>query len=507
MRALELRPYQAASIEGLRDGIRAGHKRQIMCAPTGAGKSVCAAFLIQEALNKFSKTYFIVDRLALLDQASSLFDSYEIPHGVIQAGHWRWRPYERLQVCSAATLARRGLGEDLKLALIDECHIQSRTITAFIEKHPDLVVIGLSATPFTKALGKVYSRVVSVTTTDKLIAEGWLVPVHQYVATTVDMAGAKLKSTGEWEEAEMEKRGMTIVGDVVGEWEKRTLDTFGGPVKTICFSATVAHGEELCRQWQDAGYNFQQISYKDTNDEKRRAIIEEFRREDSSIVGLVSCEALSRGFDVTDIKFGVFCRPYRKSLSGWIQQLGRIMRPHAGKEFAIAHDHAGNALRFLRDTEEVFRDGVNDLDDGKRDSLARKEPNTRQKEARLCSCGYLLPPNAVRCPACGKERLGKLSLVETVAGEMVSLSRGDAPKVPEYLRDRDAVWRQLCHHALERKRGDEEKARKFALAQYRNLFGGWPMGEFSATDIEVPHPQLVRKIQQGIIAWAKRRAA
>jgi hypothetical protein len=49
-------------------------------------------------------------------------------------------------------------------------------------------------------------------------------------------------------------------------------------VKTIVFSATVAHGEELCKRFQDAGFNFQQVSYKDGNDEKRRALIEEFRK-------------------------------------------------------------------------------------------------------------------------------------------------------------------------------------------------------------------------------------
>lgn len=508
MRALELRPYQAASIDALRAGIREGHRRQVLCAPTGAGKSVCAAHLIQEALSKFSKTYFIVDRIPLLDQASSLFDSYDIPHGVIQAGHWRWRPYERLQVCSSATLARRGLSEDLRLALIDECHIQSATITRFIEKHPELVVVGLSATPFTKALSKVYSRVVSVTTTNQLIADGWLVPLRQYIAKTVDMAGAKVKSTGEWEESDMEARGLTIVGDVVGEWVKRTQECFGGPVKTLCFSATVAHGDELCKQWQEAGYNFQQISYKDKNEARRRALIEEFRREDSEIHGLVSCEALSRGFDVTDIKFGVFCRPYRKSLSGWIQQLGRIMRPHPGKEFAVAHDHAGNALRFLADVEELFDNGVTSLDDGRRDSQVRKEPTAEARGAFTCSaCGFLQPKGAQRCPACGKERAARLALVKNVDGEMVAIGKHDAAKLPSYLVDRDAVWRQLCGHALERKKGDEAAAKRFAYAQYKSIYHAWPGSEWNPGNIEPAHPLLLRKVQQGIIAWAKRKSA
>lgn len=503
MLPLELRPYQTASIEALRQGIREGHRRQILSAPTGAGKSVCAAFLIQEALNKFSKTYFIVDRIALLDQASALFDFYEIPHGVIQAGHWRWRPYERLHVCSAATLARRGLPEDLKLALVDECHIQSSTVTQFIQKHPNLIVIGMSATPFTKGLGKTYSSVVSVTTTDALVKDGWLVPIHKFVAKTIDMTGAKVKSTGEWEEADMESRGLTIVGDVVGEWIKRTMAYFGGPVKTLCFSATVAHGEELCRQWQSAGFNFQQISYRDKNDETRRALINEFRKEKSEITGLVSCEALSRGFDVTDIKFGVFCRPYRKSLSGWIQQLGRIMRPHENKEFAVAHDHAGNMLRFREDVDDIFANGVHDLA-SEHDRQIRKEPTPRQKELLACSCGYMFSAGVMRCPACGKERL-HVSMVETVDGEMVALSQAEAKKMPSHLADRASVWRQLTFHALERKRGDVVTAKKLALAVYKDIYKVWPKSEFNTDNVEPPHPMLIRTVQQKLIAHAKRR--
>jgi DNA repair protein RadD len=97
---------------------------------------------------------------------------------------------------------------------------------------------------------------------------------------------------------------MKIVGDVVGEWIDKTLKHYGGPVKTIVFSATVDHGEELCKQFNAAGFNFQQISYRDANEERRRELIAEFRKEDSEIDGLVSCEVFTKGFDVPDIKCG-----------------------------------------------------------------------------------------------------------------------------------------------------------------------------------------------------------
>jgi DNA repair protein RadD len=186
---------------------------------------------------------------------------------VIQAGHWRWRPHERVQVCSAQTLEKRGFLDQADLLVVDEAHCVRKQTAALIKNHADLKVLGLSATPFTKGSGELYTNIVNVTTTDKLVAEGHLVPVKMYAAKAIDMAGAKVVA-GEWADRDIEERGLKIIGDVVGEWIDKTTKHYGGPVKTIVFSATVDHGEELCKQFNAAGFNFQQISYKDANDDR-----------------------------------------------------------------------------------------------------------------------------------------------------------------------------------------------------------------------------------------------
>jgi DNA repair protein RadD len=505
VREFELRPYQLESIERLRQGIRDGHRSQILCAPTGSGKTIIAAYLMDAAARKYNRVAFIVDRVNLVDQTSAVLEGYGIEHGVIQAGHWRWKPQERVQVCSAQTLEKRGFLNECQLLVVDEAHCVRKQTAALIKNHADLKVLGLSATPFTKGLNDLYTNIVNVTTTDALVAEGHLVPVKMYAAKAIDMAGAKVVA-GEWADRDIEERGLKIIGDVVGEWIDKTTKHYGGPVKTIVFSATVDHGEELCKQFNAAGFNFQQISYRDGNDDRRRELIAEFRKEDSEIHGLVSCEVFTKGFDVPDILCGISCRPYRKSFSSHIQQLGRVMRPHPGKQDALWLCHSGNLIGFREEMYDLFANGVQSLEDGKRDQKVRKEPTEREKDLFACSCGYMLRAGMMRCPACGKERQ-RLSMVENVDGEMVALGKHEEPKLPSYLVDREAVWRQLCGHALERKKGDPEAARKFALAQYRNLYRAWPQHEFDASNIEAPHPMLVRKVQQGIIAWAKRRAA
>ena len=46
---LVLRDYQSAALESARENIRKGNRRQILCAPTGAGKTIIALGLMQSS--------------------------------------------------------------------------------------------------------------------------------------------------------------------------------------------------------------------------------------------------------------------------------------------------------------------------------------------------------------------------------------------------------------------------------------------------------------------------
>lgn len=499
MREIVLRDYQMESVERLRDGIRAGHRAQVLMAPTGAGKTEIASYMLEEVTRKYRRALFIVDRVNLVDQTSDRLDSYGISHGIIQAGHWRTRLHERIQVCSAQTIERRGIPEDVDVVFVDEAHCMRRKVTEFIE-HTAAVVIGLTATPFTKGMSKVYSNLVNVTTMNELIARQFLVPLKMYAAKTIRTEGMKVVA-GEWAEKEIETRGLEIVGDIVAEWQDKTALHFGGPVKTIVFSATVAHGEELCKRFRDAGFNFQQISYKDTDDNARRAVIEEFRKPDSEIHGLVSCEVFTKGFDVPDVMCGISARPYRKSLSSHIQQIGRVMRASPGKEFGLWLDHAGNLLRFREDVEEIFQHGMSELDDGKLEAKVRKEPTEKERQEIKCSCGYLMLPSDDACPGCGKVR-HRHSMVEQLPGEMVELAGKPANKSTTWA-DKQALMAGLKTYAKEH--GYQPG---WAAHKYQEKFGVWPNDPRVKSVLPGPvSAELERWVRSQAIRWAKRRKA
>lgn len=330
---LVLRDHQVKGFDALRAGFAAGVQSQILYMPTGGGKTETAIALMAAAADKGRRAAMVMDRVVLCDQTSRRLDVYGIPHGVLQASHWRYQPHAAIQVVSAQTLEKRGALPGLDLLIVDECHNMREQLTRFIRENPRLKVVGLTATPFTKGLGRIYSRIVSTATTEELVQQGRLAPLRVFQAKQIDMTGAK-KVAGEWSSDDASERGIKLTGDIVAEWVSKTHQVFGGPRKTIVFCAGVEHGADLTRKFNEAGYSFASVSYRDSDNTKRQ-LFEEFAKPDSQIQGLIATDILTKGFDVPDVMVGISARPFSKSFSSHVQQLGRVMRPCEGKEFAV----------------------------------------------------------------------------------------------------------------------------------------------------------------------------
>jgi len=324
------------------------------------------------------------------------------------------------------------------------------------------MVVGLSATPFTKGLGKIYDNVVSTITTKKLVDDGHLAPLKVFIAKEeINMEGAK-KVAGEWSQDEVTTRALKITGDIVAEWISKTTEIFGGPRKTIVFCAGVAHGEDLARKFKESGYNFISISYKEDDDLKKK-VIEDFSKPDTTIDGLIATDILTKGFDVPDVMIGVSARPFSKSLSSHIQQMGRVMRSSPDKKFALWLDHSGNFLRFRADWEDIFENGVSELNDAK--EKTKKELTKEEKTAAKCpKCGHVWPMKSDECPACGHKRVRK-NMVQAVAGSLHELESGVSTDMKQ------KFWSMLQWHV--RHKGWSESR---AFATYKQRFGAWPKG-------------------------------
>ena len=304
----EPRAFQTIAHELLRQGVRDGHKNQMLISPTGSGKTYLALRIAHEALQKNKRVVFVCDRTTLINQTSQVADVYGLSaHGIVQANHWRRDKSMPFQIASAQTLAKRDFWPAADVILIDEAHTQLKVWTEYIMQ-TKAVCIGLSATPFSPGLGKLFTNLVNATTMDELTKAGVLVPMRVMSCTKVDMSGAATAG-GEWTENAAAERGMAIIGDVVSEWTK-----FAENRKTIIFGANIAHCKEMCRQFLDSGVMAAVFTSETTADE-RAVLLKEYRKTDSSLRVLISVEALAKGFDVPDVGCVCDVRPLRKSLS------------------------------------------------------------------------------------------------------------------------------------------------------------------------------------------------
>ena len=143
---LALRDYQLEAVRNLTRGRLDGHLRQLLCAPTAAGKNVIAAYMIDSAVKKGSRVGFLVDRLPLVTQTSKkLLEDFGLQHGIIR-GPTLLHPELPVQVASMQTLERRDVWPDWDFVFLDECHDIRRKIVERVI-YLNLTAIGLTATP------------------------------------------------------------------------------------------------------------------------------------------------------------------------------------------------------------------------------------------------------------------------------------------------------------------------------------------------------------------------
>ncbi|HDQ4114483.1 TPA: DEAD/DEAH box helicase family protein [Pseudomonas aeruginosa] len=333
--AQTLRQYQSDALNDLRRGIRDGHLVQMLMAPTGAGKTTIASAMKIGACAKGKRAFFIVDSLELVDQAAKRFYEDGLEVGVIQGDH-SWTDYSKpIQVCTIQTLRSRwkDLADHLKpdLVVIDEAHVlhkmHQEIITECVGRK--IPVIGLSATPFRKGLGRVFGRLVVSATLAELTDQGFLVPANCYAPSIPDLKGIKTSTDGDWaEDALAEVMGSAkIMGDVVTNW----LQLAKGR-QTVVFGCNVAHSRELARQFTEAGILAAHVDgYMD--ELERAKIIKNFRH--GSIRVLCNVAVLTKGFDAPETSCVVLARP-TKSLMMHYQMMGRGLRTADGKKDCLA---------------------------------------------------------------------------------------------------------------------------------------------------------------------------
>jgi len=108
MKRPELRPYQAEAGAKVNAAIAAGYRRVLMVAPTGSGKTVIAAAMIDQAAAAGREVLVVAHRREIVAQTVAKLADAGIEAGIIQAGV-EPRPELLVQVASIQTLHARAI--------------------------------------------------------------------------------------------------------------------------------------------------------------------------------------------------------------------------------------------------------------------------------------------------------------------------------------------------------------------------------------------------------------
>lgn len=503
----QLRPDQQECLDAVRQSVGQGVRKIVVQAPCGWGKTVWSSAVVERALARGNRVVFVVSSLSLIDQTVAKFYAEGIREiGVIQANHPMEDWSRPVQVVSIQTVHSRQVMPEGAVVIIDECHVLHQRHKSWLAESP-AIFIGLSATPYTKNLGRHFESLITAATTREMIDANVLCRPVYYAAAHVDTK-ARLRAvkiatsvqTGEKDYAIDElgdvMRENEISADVVHTWRR-----LWGKPKSLVFAVDLAHALDLQQRFTAAGVR---CGYQDAQTKRqgywttgerwvdgRSDLAKKFASGELDVI--VNVGTLTTGVD-WDVRYLGLARPTKSEIL-YKQIVGRALRTAEGKPHAIIADHGGvtEELGFAEDIEyDALHKGAD-----------RPEPRhvSPVRKPKLClSCGALRAAGGP-CPACGFVPAPTNRVLETDDElEVVDRARRAKGQKREWTIEQKAdFFAQLKSYARTKfyKTG-------WAAQKYRDKFGEWPNDpRIKHAPSQEPTPAVVSWIKSTQIRWAK----
>ena len=454
---LTFRPYQKQVVNDTYKYIRQGARKILLFAPTGAGKTVIIAKIIADAVGRSKKVLFVVHREILIAQTAKKFTNVKVQYGFIKAG-WPEDTEAPVQIASVQTLAKRENWKQLQFDIIifDECHlvafakISRQMINSFF---PNAIYLGLTATPWRlskrESLGDIFTSLVCAPMPKELIELEYLVKPSYYGLNfdiqldRVDLVNGdydlnQLSTTCDRPE---------LIQQIFRTWCELAIDR-----PTIAFAVKVKHAVNIASLFCDRGIAAAVVS-GNTSIPVRNELYQKLACGRLRV--LVSCNALSEGFDVPAVSCVILARP-TKSKALYFQQVGRGLRLAPDKRDCLVLDQSNNVLEhgFIEDLEEVLLQTSSEKVSCRKGKAPRK----------LCpvdrgGCGAYIASVVIKCPHC--EYDFDLAKLVTVLGQDRLISECDRARMTKY--------RYLLRQSYQ-----SNFAPSWAAVKFREEFGFFP---------------------------------
>jgi DNA repair protein RadD len=433
---LSPRWYQSQANEAVWKYLNEKSGNCVAVLPTGAGKSLLIALLIQQALEFGGRVVVLAHRKELLqqnaDEIRGLIPGVDV--GIYSAGLKSKEIHNAVVVAGIQSVFRKApdLGRR-HLVIVDECHLISdleesmyQQFFAGIEQ-PGLRIVGLTATPFRTGSGPIcgpdrqFHRIVFEAKTAQLIAEGFLCPITNKVAdaeVNTDKVGLR---GGEFVESEMQ--AAFDVDEKVQAACAEILEKTQGRHSVLVFASGVHHAEQIAELLPDSAVVTGETLPIERAETLRRFVAGELRF-------LVNVDVLTTGFNAKCVDAIAILRA-TMSPGLFCQMVGRGLRLHDSKANCLLLDFGGNIARHGSIDDENF---------GRSEGKGRAGIAAENGRGKKCpSCELDVSPATVVCPECNfifpRERELKH---DTTADESSQLT-GSMP--PEEWEVKDVVVR------------------------------------------------------------------
>lgn len=369
---IALRDYQQLCVDQLRAAYLRGRRAPLLQSPTGSGKSVMIAAVVELSAARGNRSLLLAPRLEILDQLAREVRLSGLPVRIIQGDRDEGPADAPVIIASIWTLAtsrwRAQLPTDIDFVICDEAHrcLAKRSYREVIGAYPRARLLGTTATPSRgdgRALGDVFDELVIGPSVAELTAAGHLVPC--------------------WLRHPPSDTGRLAL-TVVEAYQRHVPGQLA-----IVFAAGIAHAQQVLADFATAGIPAGLVTGT-TPDLERIATTQRFAAGEIRVLVNVAC--FVEGFDVPACSAAILARGF-SHVGPYLQALGRILRPFPGKTLATAIDLIGSSLEF--GGPEVPREY----------SLTGRgirSGSVRDQIRQCASCGSIGLAGPTACPYCGE---------------------------------------------------------------------------------------------------------
>lgn len=321
--------------------------------PTGTGKTYLFTSLINDIINTYKlahkdiKILIVVHRTELLDQISATLNKFGIAHGFIQGAREQYL-WKRVQVGSIMSLLTdknyyNVCRQKFDYIIVDEAHHSlADTYIRLFGLFPNAKKLGVTATPWRlnhESFLSLYqylivSPQISWFINNNLLSDFDYVSIKQDSEVQRLVDRSEVVSTGDFSNVDLDN---TFNNQRIRSKLYESYLQFANGRKGIIYAINKCHAAKIAELYSSHGVKAMAIDC-DTPRDVRQEMITAFKNGEISV--LVNVDIFTEGFDCPDVNFIQLARP-TKSLSLYLQQVGRGLRIVEGKEKTIILDNVG----------------------------------------------------------------------------------------------------------------------------------------------------------------------